>query len=346
MAQPINSVPSADDALPQAVISGESLRLIEEVLKKSKHTSALVSDNIGNLIQNFQALVTIAQEQNSRMNEVIAITTTIRVDHQAITMQEVAETLKKTLQAVIELIISFSKNSIQLVYALDDVVNNLTSVDKIIVDIEKVNRKTNLLALNATIEAVRAGEYGKTFVVVANEVRELASAVRQLAADIREKIGAVAVGIRGGHSMLKDFAALDMNEHIMAKDRLEKIIGAMVMQNEAFSKRLQDSKAAAVQTQNFAGMITNFQFQDRMEQSLAYVNDMLQVMATVHQQLADGSLTITTPDEWRTAIEVAVLALVPEPRRQQNILNFVNNAPHTSWDDIVQPPTAATIELF
>jgi len=60
----------------------------------------------------------------------------------------------------------------------------LQQVGKIADIIVEIARQTNMLALNASIEAVRAGEYGKGFTVVAEEVRKLADGAGRSAAEI------------------------------------------------------------------------------------------------------------------------------------------------------------------
>ncbi len=60
-------------------------------------------------------------------------------------------------------------------------------------DIEDIAETTNILALNATIEAMRAGEAGKTFAVVANEVKGLAYNTRTATEEIAETIDALGV---------------------------------------------------------------------------------------------------------------------------------------------------------
>jgi methyl-accepting chemotaxis protein len=66
--------------------------------------------------------------------------------------------------------------------------SRLQRVGKVAEFIHEVSRQTNLLALNASIEAVRAGEYGKGFGVVADEVRRLADSTSRSAEEINELI--------------------------------------------------------------------------------------------------------------------------------------------------------------
>ncbi len=89
--------------------------------------------------------------------------------------------------------VSVSRTTQNSIAGLSDAVKRIGQVTELISGIAE---QTNLLALNATIEAARAGEAGKGFVVVAAEVKNLATQTRQSTEEITRQIGDIQAATR------------------------------------------------------------------------------------------------------------------------------------------------------
>jgi methyl-accepting chemotaxis protein len=127
---------------------------------------------------------TLAIQEVSKSTEVIAHSTEANLETARTKYAETLQVVGK-VQSVAEKMANFNDTVAKLAQRSD-------SIRQIADLIKEVAGQTNLLALNAAIEAARAGEAGRGFAVVADEVRKLAERVNQATQEINDNIGGMA----------------------------------------------------------------------------------------------------------------------------------------------------------
>lgn len=246
-------------------------------------TAQLVESSTKGLSDQFVDLAKGASEQSDQVKKIIDMAGTLEMGDQRISLQEFTQLFSKTLGDSINQILFVSKQAISMVYQLDEAMKNLASIEGFVKDIQTINKQANLLALNATIESVRAGEAGKSFGVVAGEVKQVSAQISQLSSNMRQRISAVTQSVRSGYKTLQEVATTDMTENIMAQEKLNLLMDSMMKQNTRFSSVLNESAQASEKlSRTISGMVVGMQFQDRTTQ---YIDNSVNLLSDMQKSI-------------------------------------------------------------
>ena len=193
--------------------------------------------------------------------------------------KSVTEEAIELVNTFVENITAMSDGSHELVGELNSMSDHIDGIGKMLTEIDGISGQTNLLALNAAIEAARAGEAGRGFAVVADEVRSLSQRSNEFSQQIRKEFESTRINMQAAAVVVGKMASKDMSMTMGSRDHLSEVMADVDKTNEAMAHDLESvSQISLAVTADVDKATRSLQFEDMATQLIDHLATRLGAM--------------------------------------------------------------------
>ena len=261
----------------------------------------LISKSSESLNDSFSGLNQLSNEQSQKISVLVDMVTGDNEQEDNLSIEKFINETSEAIGYYIDIIINVSKDSVETVHNIDTMVEQMDGIFDQLGDVKKIADQTNLLALNAAIEAARAGEAGRGFAVVADEVRSLSKSSEVFNDEIKSQVEQAISTISEARETVSKLASYDMNKAITSKGNID----TMLVSLSNFSNHLSEDLGSVSTTsgtlqKHVSNAVLALQAEDLNRQKLEQTVAQLGILKAISQkslnsfqQYRDGAINVS-----------------------------------------------------
>ncbi|WP_428240285.1 methyl-accepting chemotaxis protein [Gynuella sp.] len=291
-------------------------RHIESARNQTEESITDLTNRFGTLVQRLNTTLENSREISGEQGS----------DSQMANTFQTAET---QLQEVITSLRSTQEGRSHMLNEMRILTSYTEELKQMAAQVGAIAEQTNLLALNAAIEAARAGEAGRGFAVVADEVRKLSTLSSETGREMTVKVNTINDAISKAFQVAEQATVEDGAVLTRSEASVGEVINTFtnIVETLKHSTEIMQQESQGIR-EEIEDMLVALQFQDRISQILSQVCGNLENLEQVLEQRDEPTAVVIDVDRWLEDMESSYAML------EQHINHQGQHSSHDKAQDI------------